>query len=89
MVVLALPLTEKTRGILTAGTLAAMKKSALLVNAAHTGLVDLPALAKAIEARAIGGAGLDTTDVGPLPAEELLRKAPEGGADGAPGRAVA
>ena len=67
VVVLALPLTEKTRGILNAKTLAAMKKNALLVNAAHTALVDLPALAKAIAGKAIRGAGLDTTDVGPCP----------------------
>jgi phosphoglycerate dehydrogenase-like enzyme/glyoxylase-like metal-dependent hydrolase (beta-lactamase superfamily II) len=74
VVILALPLTEKTRGIIDTKALKAMKKSALLVNAAHTALVDLDALAQAIRSKQIAGAGLDTTDVGPLPAAHALRK---------------
>jgi phosphoglycerate dehydrogenase-like enzyme/glyoxylase-like metal-dependent hydrolase (beta-lactamase superfamily II) len=62
VVVLALPLTEKTRGIIDAKALAAMKKGAWLVNAAHTPLVDLAALAKAVKGKALRGAGLDVTD---------------------------
>jgi phosphoglycerate dehydrogenase-like enzyme/glyoxylase-like metal-dependent hydrolase (beta-lactamase superfamily II) len=76
VVVLAVPLTEKTRGIIGPKALKAMKKSALLVNSAHTALVDLPALAEAVENKQIAGAGLDTTDTGPLPAEHSLRKLP-------------
>jgi phosphoglycerate dehydrogenase-like enzyme/glyoxylase-like metal-dependent hydrolase (beta-lactamase superfamily II) len=74
LVVLALPLTEKSRGLISEKALKAMKKSALLVNAAHTQLVDLLALAEAIKNRQIAGAGLDTTDARPLPAEHALRK---------------
>jgi phosphoglycerate dehydrogenase-like enzyme/glyoxylase-like metal-dependent hydrolase (beta-lactamase superfamily II) len=74
VVVLALPLTEKTRGIVGAKALKAMKKSALIVNAAHTPLVDLPALAAAVEGGTIAGAGLSTSDRGPLPDDHPLRK---------------
>ncbi len=76
VVVLALPLTEKTRGLFGAAQLGRMKKSALLVNAAHTGLVDLKALAGAVKEKRIAGAALDTTDVGPLKADHPLRKLP-------------
>jgi phosphoglycerate dehydrogenase-like enzyme len=76
VVVLALPLTEKTRGLFGAAQLERMKKSAILVNAAHTGLVDLEALAKAVQEKRLAGAGLDTTDVGRLEAGHALRKLP-------------
>jgi phosphoglycerate dehydrogenase-like enzyme/glyoxylase-like metal-dependent hydrolase (beta-lactamase superfamily II) len=75
-VVLALPLTAKNQGIIGAKALKLMKKSALLVNAAHTSLVDLAALAEAVQTREIAGAGLDTTDTGSLPADHVLRKLP-------------
>jgi phosphoglycerate dehydrogenase-like enzyme len=73
VVVLALPLTKETRGLIGEKQLKAMKKGAFLVNAAHTALIDLDALAKADR---LGGAGLDTTDVGALPAAHALRKSP-------------
>ncbi len=76
VVVLALPLTDKTRGLIGSKELKAMKKSALLVNAAHTPLVDLSALAESVRSKQIAGAGLDTTDTGPLPADHVLRKLP-------------
>ena len=74
VVVLALPLTEKTKGLLGAGQLRLMKKSALVVNAAHTALVDLKALAEAVQQKRITGAGLDTTDIGPLKEDRGLGK---------------
>jgi phosphoglycerate dehydrogenase-like enzyme/glyoxylase-like metal-dependent hydrolase (beta-lactamase superfamily II) len=64
VVVLALPLTERTRGVIGKGQLAKMKKGAILVDAAHAGLVDLTALTEAARSRQIAGAGLDVTDVG-------------------------
>ncbi len=73
---LALPLTAKTREFIGEKTLEKMKKSALLVNAAHTDLVDLEALAKAIGAKTIAGAGLDTTDVGRIGESHALRQMP-------------
>lgn len=44
IVVLALPSTLRTRGILGAKQLAAMKKTAMVINAAHEGLIDGKAL---------------------------------------------
>jgi phosphoglycerate dehydrogenase-like enzyme/glyoxylase-like metal-dependent hydrolase (beta-lactamase superfamily II) len=76
VVVLALPLTEKTKGLIGSNELMKMKKSAVLVNAAHTALVDLEALAQGVKAGRIAGAGLDTTDIGVLKAEHELRKLP-------------
>jgi phosphoglycerate dehydrogenase-like enzyme/glyoxylase-like metal-dependent hydrolase (beta-lactamase superfamily II) len=64
VVVLALPLTPKRLRFFGAEQFARMKKSAILVNAAHTQLVDLKALAEAAREGRIAGAGLDTTDVG-------------------------
>ncbi len=74
VVVLALPLSGATRGLIGAKQLKAMKKRALLINAAHTALVDAEALAEAVRQKRIAGAGLDTTDVGPLEAGHPLRK---------------
>jgi phosphoglycerate dehydrogenase-like enzyme/glyoxylase-like metal-dependent hydrolase (beta-lactamase superfamily II) len=58
VVVLALPLNEKTRGIIGEKQFAAMKKSAFLVNAAHPALINLRALAKTTDI----GIGLDILD---------------------------
>jgi phosphoglycerate dehydrogenase-like enzyme/glyoxylase-like metal-dependent hydrolase (beta-lactamase superfamily II) len=76
VVVLAVPLSDRTKGLIGGKELMKMKKSAVLVNAAHTALVDLEALAQAVKARRIAGAGLDTTDIGALKAEHELRKLP-------------
>lgn len=75
VIVLALPLSERSRGLLGAARLRAMKKTAFLVNAAHTGLIDLDALAAALAAgQGPAGVGLDTSDRGPLPADHPLRR---------------
>jgi len=49
------PLTEKTRGLIGAAALASMKPTAILVNCARGEIVDLDALADALEAGTIGG----------------------------------
>jgi cyclase len=76
VVVLAVPLTEKTRGIIGPEQFGRMKKSAILVNAAHTPLVQLRALEEALRTGSIAGAGLDTTDVGALGPKHALAKLP-------------
>jgi glycerate dehydrogenase len=53
------PLTDSTRGLVGAGELALMKPGALLINTARGGIVDEPALAQALRAGRLGGAGID------------------------------
>jgi glycerate dehydrogenase len=53
------PLTEHTRGMIGAAELALMKSDALLINTARGGLVDSAALAEALKAGRLGGAGID------------------------------
>jgi phosphoglycerate dehydrogenase-like enzyme len=75
-IILALPLAPETRHLIGASELARMKRSAVLVNIARGGLVDSEALAAALAAGTIAGAGLDVTDPEPLPAGHPLWRAP-------------
>jgi D-3-phosphoglycerate dehydrogenase len=68
-----LPLTPQTRHVINKDTLAAMKTTALLVNAARGALVDPHALAQALNQDALGGAGLDVFEPEILPADSPLR----------------
>lgn len=71
-VILAVPATPETDGMIGADELAAMKDSAVLVNVARGAVVDQPALVSALEAKSIGGALLDVTEPEPLPSEHPL-----------------
>lgn len=53
------PLTEATRGLIGTQELARMRRDALLINTARGALVDSAALADALRAGEIGGAGID------------------------------
>jgi len=53
------PLTAATRGLIGARELALMKPDALLINTARGALVESHALAAALRARRLGGAGID------------------------------
>ncbi len=53
------PLTPATRGMIDARRLGLMKRDALLINTARGGLVDGNALAAALKAGRLGGAGID------------------------------
>ena len=75
VVVLLVPLTERTRGLADAGFLARMKDGALLVNVARGGVVDTGALLAELAAGRLRAA-LDVTDPEPLPAEHPLWHAP-------------
>lgn len=71
-----LVLSGRTRGLLGAAELAAMKPSALLVNSSRGPIVDEQALVDALQRNVIAGAALDVFDVEPLPANHPLRSLP-------------
>lgn len=54
------PLTDQTRKIVNAGTIARMPEGSYIVNTARGGLIDEPALVAAIQSGHLAGAGLDT-----------------------------
>ncbi|HET9689904.1 MAG TPA: D-isomer specific 2-hydroxyacid dehydrogenase family protein [Acidimicrobiales bacterium] len=67
LVVLALALTDATRGVIAAPQLEAIDPDAWLVNVARGGHVVTDDLVAALDAGTIGGAALDVTDPEPLP----------------------
>ena len=71
-VILAVPATPETDGMIGAAELAAMKSDAVIINIARGSVIDQPALVAALEAKAIGGAFLDVTTPEPLPANHPL-----------------
>lgn len=71
-VILAVPATPETDGMIGAEELAAMKADAVLVNIARGAVVDQDALVAALEGKRIGGAFLDVTTPEPLPADHKL-----------------
>ncbi|MHB1420331.1 MAG: D-2-hydroxyacid dehydrogenase [Bacillota bacterium] len=71
-VVLALPLTGETRNLIGEQELAAMKRTAYLINIARGGVVDESALVRALQEGRIAGAGLDVVAQEPLPDDSPL-----------------
>lgn len=67
-------LSDSTRNVVDAASLAAMKSTAFLVNTSRAGLVDQAALLDALRNKRIGGAGLDVFETEPLPADSAIRK---------------
>ena len=67
------PLLESTKNIVNSGSLALMKKTAILINAARGPLVDSRALADALNKNIISGAGLDVIEIEPpIPTDHPL-----------------
>jgi phosphoglycerate dehydrogenase-like enzyme len=75
IVILLLPLTSETRGMINRKRLAALKQGALLVNAARGPVVETDALVEALQAGRIHAA-VDVTDPEPLPLGHPLWTAP-------------
>jgi phosphoglycerate dehydrogenase-like enzyme len=67
-------LSQRTRGLVGAKELGLMKPSAFLINTSRGPIVDEAALLAALRDKKIGGAGLDTFDIEPLPVDHPLRK---------------
>jgi phosphoglycerate dehydrogenase-like enzyme len=66
-VVLTVPLTDETRGMIGERALNAMKPTAYLVNIGRGGTIDEEALIRALQQGDIAGAGLDVFEAEPLP----------------------
>ena len=72
VVVLTLPATPRTRGIIDASVLAAMPPGSLIVNVGRGALIDQDALIEALADGRIGAAVLDVTTPEPLPDDSPL-----------------
>ncbi len=75
-VVLTVPETEETRGMIDAAALRRMRPDAVLVNVGRGGLVDTSALVAALEGGRLRGAALDAFEREPLPAGDPLWSVP-------------
>jgi lactate dehydrogenase-like 2-hydroxyacid dehydrogenase len=72
VVTLHCPLTPETRHLIDGDALAAMKRSAVLVNTARGPVVDESALVDALQRGELAGAALDVFEQEPVVSEELL-----------------
>ena len=71
-VVIAVPLTPESRGLIGEKELAAMKPSARIVNIARGAVIDEQALIRALKDGRIAGAALDVFEEEPLPPDSEL-----------------
>jgi len=76
VVVLSCPLTEQTRGLVDAATVAAMKPTALLINMSRGPVMDTAAVIAALREGRLGGAAMDVHDKQPLTGQEPVFDAP-------------
>ena len=71
-VVVTVPYTDETRGMLSANHLAQLKPSAILIGVSRGGIIDEDALAQALRDRRLAGAALDVFKTEPLPDDSPL-----------------
>ena len=76
IVMLACPKTRETYHLIGGEELVQMKQGAYLVNVTRGGIIDEDALYTALANGQIAGAGLDVTEIEPLPADSPLWQAP-------------
>lgn len=72
IVILAAPLNEQTEHMIGAAEFAQMRKGTLLINVARGPIVDEAAMIAALQSGHLAGAGLDVTEIEPLPPESPL-----------------
>lgn len=75
-VILCVPLTDETRGMINARTISKMKKNTIIINVGRGDLIDQDALYNALRNGDIYGAGLDVTTPEPLPKDHELLTLP-------------
>ncbi len=73
------PLNDATRGLVGAGELGLMKKDAIILNLGRGGIIDEAALADALEAGTIGGAGTDVLTKEPIDKDNPLMRIKDSG----------
>jgi phosphoglycerate dehydrogenase-like enzyme len=76
VLVLAMPLTPATRGMITRGLLSLLPLRAGVVNLARGGVIDQDALCDMLEAGRLSGAVLDVFDPEPIPPGHRLWRTP-------------
>lgn len=76
VIVVILPLTEETRGMLAEAEFRSMKRGALFLNIGRGAVVQEDALVRALQSGKLGGAGLDVFAQEPLPASSPLWSMP-------------
>lgn len=75
-IVVTLPLTDQTRGIIDAEAIGRMKHGAVVVNVGRGGVIDEPALVAALREGRLAGAALDVYATEPLPSDSPLWQLP-------------
>ena len=71
-IILSLPLTKATRGLVDRNTISRLKAGAYIYNASRGGLIDEVALIEALQSGHVAGAALDVFTQEPLPLENPL-----------------
>ena len=74
--IIALPLNHQTRHVIGPQQIDLLPAHAVIVNVARGGLIDEPALERALRAGRLRGAVLDVTETEPLPADSSLWTCP-------------
>lgn len=73
-ILVSAPLTDQTRGMISAEALSHCKRSAVVINVGRGPIIDEEALVDALQNNRIRGAGLDVMTVEPLPKDSPLWK---------------